>query len=152
MQIAHFVSQSYNTFRTYGSEPEQLEDLVESFIEVLDRYDIQKITTGFKLWREDNAVMPTPSDIAKLISSTESKITPNDPIESVNDYSNIDEGGREELEAFLKKARQELEKGLSMREQGKPRSHWGIVGARTKEAAQNEMLRSHQEIMQGKKL
>ena len=66
-ELASLLESCWNTLNTYGKEPEAMKDTVIWFIRVLADNTTKEITVAFIKYMKINSVMPTPSDIYKLI-------------------------------------------------------------------------------------
>lgn len=65
------VSQSYNIFNRYGKDGDALRDITRAFIEDLSEFPEDKITAGFKAWRQKKDGMPTPANIINEIKNAQ---------------------------------------------------------------------------------
>lgn len=152
-QIAYLVRQSYDIFRTYGAEPSQLDSLNTAFIDVLERYSLQQITSAFRIWRDENDTMPTPADIRKIVLQW---ATPepeyNDEPPRVNDSSQLTEEQWQELDSLLASIRTpEEKKKYSDPESAKRcQENWDKLDANHKSLANKAMVDGHKKLLEGK--
>jgi hypothetical protein len=66
-ELLVYTKQCFDTLKTYGKTPEQLETISEMFVTVLSKYPMERIKPAFLQWIERNSEMPTPADIINLI-------------------------------------------------------------------------------------
>lgn len=66
-KLAVMLLQSWNSLRSYGKDPEQLEGIIAMFNLVLADYPLQKIEEAFAFYLRSNNEMPAPADIANII-------------------------------------------------------------------------------------
>lgn len=57
----------YDGLKTYGKEPEQLNNLNKLFQLVLADYSIEQIESALRYYMKHNTEMPAPADIATII-------------------------------------------------------------------------------------
>lgn len=65
--ISDLINQSYKIFNTYGKTEADIHAAIPGFMEVLGHYHVDRIISGFKIWLDEEATLPTPSDIKKII-------------------------------------------------------------------------------------
>ncbi len=61
------LAQCFQSLKTYGKEPEQLEAIIPMFMMVLADYPFDEIEQAFAFYLKTNNEMPAPSDIANII-------------------------------------------------------------------------------------
>ena len=62
------IMQCFQTLKTYGKEPEQIESIIPMFNMVLGDFTFQQIESAFAFYLKHNTEMPAPADIANIIT------------------------------------------------------------------------------------
>ena len=70
-KLTRLVTMCFQSLKTYGKEPEQLESLVALFQMKLARFPYRKVRFGFDEYLETGEEMPTPASIIKIIDPPE---------------------------------------------------------------------------------
>jgi len=66
-EMAGMLMACFESQKVYGKEPESMASALKVFNMVLADYSIKQIMDAFKFHLRNNAEMPTPSDIVKVI-------------------------------------------------------------------------------------
>lgn len=66
-KLTRLLADCFDSLKTYGKEPAQLEAMNRVFQMILGKYSYEKIKAGFLSYMERNAEMPAPADIVNLI-------------------------------------------------------------------------------------
>lgn len=66
-EMALMVRQCFDVLDTYGKSPEQLANIIKSFLNTLAEYPFDKIKKAFTDYLKRNSKMPTPADIVRLV-------------------------------------------------------------------------------------
>lgn len=67
LKLTGIIGYCFNTLRTYGKEPEQMDAANKMFQFVLSDYPIDKISEAFRYYFSIATEMPTPADIVNII-------------------------------------------------------------------------------------
>lgn len=61
------LTQCFDALKVYGKEPEQLPNLIKTFILVLGEYEFPTIRRAFGVYLKRHTEMPAPADIVNII-------------------------------------------------------------------------------------
>lgn len=65
--LDELLQQAYDIFDIYGKKPEQLENVMLGFLDVLAPYTDEQISEAFRTWLHNNKKFPVPAEIKEII-------------------------------------------------------------------------------------
>lgn len=107
--IGSLLNQSYSAFNVYGKSPEEMEDVVCIFIDILKNHDEKSILRAFKIWMSEEKILPTPSDILALINKNKPEPeyqAPNGRV--VNAYADMSNDEKQDFDEMMATAKEAL--------------------------------------------